>query len=100
MKLPPRESLLNEEELFLYEHDRREYHNPLVADFQRSMYSARFESTLQAITKWASGKRVLDVGCAQGNISLELGERGYSVVALDLRAAFLRFLGRKYERGD
>jgi 2-polyprenyl-6-hydroxyphenyl methylase/3-demethylubiquinone-9 3-methyltransferase len=64
------------------------------------MYMARFESVLGAIDKWASGKRVLDVGCAQGNFSLALAEQGYSVVALDLRASFLRYLRLKQERGE
>ncbi len=100
MRLPPRESLVGADQLFLYDHDCRELHNPVPGDFQRLMYLARFERVLGAIDRWTQGKRVLDVGCAQGNFSLALAEKGYSVVALDLRSSFLRYLRLKQERGQ
>jgi len=99
MRLPSRESLVDSDHLFLYEHDWRELHNPSAHDFTRLMYVTRFELVLRVIDQWASGLRVLDLGCAQGNFSLALAERGYAVVALDLRPAFLRYLRLKYERG-
>ena len=100
MRLPPRESLVDPDQLFLFDHDCRELHNPVVGDFQRLMYLNRFELVLRSIDRWALGKRVLDVGCAQGNFSLALAESGYAVVALDLRPSFLRYLRLKYERGN
>ncbi len=99
MKLPPEESLVDPEHLFLYEHDRRELHNFAVGDFTRLMYVRRFQLVLSTVQRWAPGTRVLDVGCAQGTLSRALGERGYAVVALDLRPSFLRYLRLKYERG-
>jgi 2-polyprenyl-3-methyl-5-hydroxy-6-metoxy-1,4-benzoquinol methylase len=43
--------------------------------------------------------RVLDLGCAQGNLALLLAEEGYSCCAVDLRPEFLAYAGLKYERG-
>jgi len=100
VKLPSRESLVDSDHLFLYEHDCRELHNPVVGDFTRLMYLARFDLVLHTIEHWARGKRVLDVGCAQGNFSLALAEGGYAVVPMDLRPSFLRYLRLKYERGQ
>ena len=99
MRLPSRESLVESDHEFLYDHDCRELHNPVVGDFYRHMYVTRFERVLRAVERWAPGNRVLDVGCAQGNFSLTLAERGRTVVALDLRSSFLRYLRLKYERG-
>jgi 2-polyprenyl-3-methyl-5-hydroxy-6-metoxy-1,4-benzoquinol methylase len=42
---------------------------------------------------------ILDCGCAQGNLGLLLGERGYRVVALDLQFQFLTYMMSKYEAG-
>jgi 2-polyprenyl-3-methyl-5-hydroxy-6-metoxy-1,4-benzoquinol methylase len=99
VKLPPRESLVDPDHLFLYEHDRRELHNPVTGDFRHLMYVTRFQLVLRAIERWALGKRVLDIGCAQGNFSLALAERGYRVVAMDLRRTFLQYLRLKHETG-
>jgi 2-polyprenyl-6-hydroxyphenyl methylase/3-demethylubiquinone-9 3-methyltransferase len=100
VKLPPRESLVEPDHIFLYGHDRLELHNPDAADFRRLMYVTRFGLVLQAIGRWALGKRVLDIGCAQGNFSLALAEQGFSVVAMDLRRTFLKYLRLKHETGD
>jgi 2-polyprenyl-6-hydroxyphenyl methylase/3-demethylubiquinone-9 3-methyltransferase len=43
--------------------------------------------------------KILDVGCAQGNLALMLAEDGHDVVAADLRPEFLHYVRRKYERG-
>jgi len=99
VKLPPREVLTDPDQVFLYEHDCRELHNPNPRDFSRLMYVARYELVLDTIERWAPGKQVLDIGSAQGNFSLALAERGHGVVALDLRPSFLRYLRLKYERG-
>ncbi len=43
--------------------------------------------------------RVLDLGCAQGNVALLLAEAGRETWAVDLRPEFLEYAGCKYERG-
>jgi len=100
MKLPDKEILVHPDHLFLCEHDHRELHNLSVLDFMRMIYTTRFELVLRAVERWARGKQVLDVGCAQGNFSLTLAERGYAVIALDLRPSFLRYLRLKHEWGQ
>jgi 2-polyprenyl-6-hydroxyphenyl methylase/3-demethylubiquinone-9 3-methyltransferase len=100
MKLPSRGSLVDADHLFLHEHDCRELHNPVVGDFKRLTYVRHFELVLRTIERWARGRRVLDVGCAQGNFSLALAERGFVVVALDLRPTLLQYLRLKHEVGE
>lgn len=100
MKLPAKETLGHPDHLFLYEHDSQELHNPDAGDFTHLMYATRFSLVLETIQRSARGKRVLDVGCAQGNFSLTLAEQGFDVVAMDLRHSFLRYLRLKQERGE
>lgn len=100
MRLPPPERLACADHQFLYQHDVLELHNPDASDFRYLTYSARLDLMLQLISRFVPRGRVLDVGCAQGNVSLALAENGYQVVALDLRHTFLSYLKLKYERGD
>jgi SAM-dependent methyltransferase len=99
MRLPDRDALRDPAHVFLYEHDRLELHSPDARSFMALMYRQRFQTVIDAVVRHARGPRVLDVGCAQGNFSLALAERGYHVVAVDLQHAFLRYLRKKYERG-
>jgi 2-polyprenyl-6-hydroxyphenyl methylase/3-demethylubiquinone-9 3-methyltransferase len=99
MKLPARDAVVEPDHLFLYDHDLRELHSPACGDFTRLMYVTRLALTLEAVERWAPGRAVVDVGCAQGNFTLALAERGYSVAAVDLRPSFLRYARLKYEMG-
>jgi 2-polyprenyl-3-methyl-5-hydroxy-6-metoxy-1,4-benzoquinol methylase len=99
MKLPARDALVEPDHVFLYDHDVHELHSSACGDSTRLMYVTRFAQTLRAVDRWASGRGVLDIGCAQGNFTLALAERGYSVVAVDLRPTFLRYARLKYEMG-
>lgn len=100
MNLPSRDSLHTPDHFFLYDHDTRELHNPDPTDFVHLMYLNRFEIVLETVERFAQGKVVLDVGCAQGNFSLALAERGYRVVAMDLRRSYLQYLLLKHEHGS
>jgi 2-polyprenyl-3-methyl-5-hydroxy-6-metoxy-1,4-benzoquinol methylase len=42
---------------------------------------------------------ILDVGCAQGTLALQLAERGHRVWAVDIRQQFLDYAASRYERG-
>src|SRR5690242_12409204 len=99
MKFPRRDSLVHSDHLFLWDHDRQELHNSDVSDFKRLHYVCRYDLVLNIVAKHAPTGDVLDVGCAQGNFALALAERGYRVVAMDLRPSFLTYLKMKYERG-
>ncbi len=46
------------------------------------------------------GTRTLEIGAAQGNISLLLAETGYDATAVDMRESYLSYSRKKYERGS
>ncbi len=63
-------------------------------------YVNRLERISELISEAAPPPaRIIDWGCAQGNMSLRLAEMGYAVVAADLRLDFLLYSREKYERG-
>jgi 2-polyprenyl-3-methyl-5-hydroxy-6-metoxy-1,4-benzoquinol methylase len=63
-------------------------------------YDNRRRHALQLITESvAPGARVLDIGAAQGNFSLQLAESGFDVTWNDLRAELADYVRLKYERG-
>jgi 2-polyprenyl-6-hydroxyphenyl methylase/3-demethylubiquinone-9 3-methyltransferase len=63
------------------------------------MYKSRLSLLLGLAQKAGNRGRVLDLGCAQGNVALLLAEAGLETWAVDLRCEFLEYAGRKYERG-
>lgn len=99
MRLPEPEEVKTESARLLYAHDVVEYH---CAD-ERNFYSQMYKSRLELLLGLAQGEgqhgRVLDLGCAQGNVALLLAEAGLEAWAVDLRSEFLEYAGRKYERG-
>ncbi|HEV2055655.1 MAG TPA: methyltransferase domain-containing protein [Methylomirabilota bacterium] len=106
MRIPGPDQLSESDFLFLYEHDRLELNSGDPRANSHRMYVSRFEAVLAAVERCAAALgrgpgelAVLDVGCAQGNFSLTLAERGYRVFAVDLRPGFLRYARLKYERG-
>ncbi len=106
MHLPARELLSEPAFQFLYEHDLLEVASPDPRAGSRRMYLSRFRAALDAVERSARALgrapgelAILDVGCAQGNFSLTLAERGFRVVAVDLQLDFLRYARLKYERG-
>ena len=106
MRIPGPDQLTEPDFLFLYEHDRLELNSKDPRVESHRMYVSRFEAVLAAVQRGATALgrapgalTVLDIGCAQGNFSLALAERGYLVFAVDLRLGFLRYARLKYERG-
>lgn len=98
MKLPEFNEL-NEAQLFLYDHDIKEYHAPpgnLTGESYRRRFKLMYDSIIGNLLP---GARILDVGVAQGNLSLLLAEAGFEVVATDLRNDFLEYARKKYEKG-
>lgn len=106
MHLPHPDQLCGPDHLFLYRHDLDEFHCANPRSCSGRMYRVRFEAVLKAVEqcagtsmKSASQTRVLDLGCAQGNFSLTLAERGFKTFAVDLQHSFLRYVTLKYDRG-
>lgn len=98
MKLPDLNEL-NEAQLTLYDHDLKEYHAS-PGNLTGESYLRRFKLMYDSIIgNLLPGARILDVGVAQGNLSLMLAEAGFEVVATDLRNDFLEYARKKYENG-
>lgn len=47
------------------------------------------------LARWASGKRVLDIGCGTGAFSKRLAENGYGVTGLDSSPLALEYCGKR-----
>ena len=98
MKLPD-VAKLNEAQKLLYEHDIKEYHarsGDLTAESYRRRFWLMYNTMVGILSP---GARILDIGVAQGNLSLLLAEAGFEVVAIDLRSEFLEYARKKYEKG-
>lgn len=80
-------------------HDVVEYHCADARNFYSQMYKSRLAILLRLAREAANGGRVLDLGCAQGNVALLLAEAGQEAWAVDLRCEFLEYAGKKCERG-
>ena len=106
MKLPEPGQLHEPEHHLLFQHDRQEMHCREPENFTARFFKNRFEQVISAILKLQEEMnkspqqiRILDVGCAQGNFSMTLAERGFRVTAFDLRYHFLSYGRLKYEEG-
>jgi O-antigen/teichoic acid export membrane protein/SAM-dependent methyltransferase len=84
---------------YLLRCDEREIDNPDPDDPRRFRYLERIDEVVRLVRTVPAPARVLEVGSAQGNVSLRLAEAGYTAVALDLRLDFVRYARAKWERG-
>jgi 2-polyprenyl-3-methyl-5-hydroxy-6-metoxy-1,4-benzoquinol methylase len=84
----------------LFEHDMYEWHNPNQSDWASVAYRTRINMILNAIEKHCRKGIVLDLGCAQGNLSLLLAERGFKVLSVDLKYEFLTYMMLKHDKGN
>lgn len=108
MRLPEAEEIKTEAARMLRAHDVVEYHCADARNFYSQMYKSRLGLLLRLAQGAASSalapkngesERMLDLGCAQGNVALLLAEAGREAWGVDLRPEFLDYAGRKYERG-
>ncbi|MAG35997.1 MAG: hypothetical protein CL878_07115 [Dehalococcoidia bacterium] len=84
-------------------YDEKEIDNVDQHDPRRLLYLDRIRRVVSVVTSQfpdVTKSRIGELGCAQGNMSLLLGELGYSVVALDINHRFLEYSRLKHERGD
>src|SRR5579859_4816014 len=81
--------------------DQREIDNPDPYKPACRNYMDRIEKVVDLVARRVPlGRTVAEIGCAQGNMSLLLAERGYKVQAIDLNPEFLNYSRMKYEKGD
>ncbi len=87
----------------LFDHDLFEIDNPDEHHIGKLYYMDRFSKIIGLVERYypdSKGIRVGELGCAQGNFSLLLVERGYSVYALDINKEFIDYSKLKYEQGE
>jgi 2-polyprenyl-3-methyl-5-hydroxy-6-metoxy-1,4-benzoquinol methylase len=92
MRLPNLDELKNKEEIYLYKHDT-DAHGSFAS-------SERINHIVKLVKKYSFGKKILDIGCAQGNIATLLAEQGFETIALDLNQNFLNYAKKKREFGN
>lgn len=85
----------------ILETDQREIDNPDPYRPACRNYMDRIEKIMMLVGKMSPpGVAVGEIGCAQGNMSLLLAEKGYKVKAFDINPDFLEYSKLKYEHGD
>lgn len=99
MRRPRFDEVCNDEQRFLYFNDRAEVWEPNLKPARYRWYWTRLNATLCAVRDFASGRRVLDLGCAQANLAVLLAEEEFRVTAVDLNSEFLRYARLKVEDG-
>jgi len=99
MKAPVFDSSWPEEVIALYTHDMQEIWDNAIAVQIWNQY----HNQLKLYKAFAPREKVLDildVGCAQATLALQLAEAGHRVMAIDLRQEFLEYAARRYEHGN
>lgn len=98
MKLPAEK--MDEGWARLRAHDVQELWDLSIAPHVAASYQSRVDLLCGLIAGLAGPSgRVLDVGCAQGTLGLNLGERGIQVDLLDIRPENIDYARERYEYG-
>lgn len=82
----------------LYQKDEQELYSCSSIDYYALHYRRRIQTIIKAIEQ-TRPCRVLEIGSAQGNISLTCAERGLNCIALDINTQHLLYSKLKYEQG-
>jgi 2-polyprenyl-3-methyl-5-hydroxy-6-metoxy-1,4-benzoquinol methylase len=98
MKRPVFNDAWTEEVKRVYEHDMCEMWDPFLSRHVYNMYQCQLEMYKKLVP--AGAKDVLDVGCAQATLALQLAEAGYAVTAVDIRQGFLDYAQTRWTHGD
>jgi 2-polyprenyl-3-methyl-5-hydroxy-6-metoxy-1,4-benzoquinol methylase len=88
-----------EQERFVHRFDMREIDAPNPNSFWRLLYVWRLRQMVAVVKGLAPpGSRILEIGCAQGNLSITLAESGYRVTAVDSQPGFISYARKKDDR--
>jgi 2-polyprenyl-3-methyl-5-hydroxy-6-metoxy-1,4-benzoquinol methylase len=98
MKVPVFDSSWPEDVVALYTHDMREIWDDSIAIQIWNQYHNQLEQ-YKAFAPSGKMLDILDVGCAQATLALQLAEAGHRVMAIDLRQEFLDYAASRYENG-
>lgn len=90
---------ISEEETFVRQFDLREINNEDKYNFFYLHYLERIGKVMEIAERYCPGKKILEVGSAQSNISLLLAEKGVFSIALDINVESLKYSKAKYETG-
>ncbi len=99
MKHPDFDSSWPDEVVALYNHDVQEIWDNTIAIHIWNQYHNQLEQ-YRAFAPTDKIIDILDVGCAQGTLALQLAEAGHRVMAIDLRQEFLDYAASRYEYGE
>jgi 2-polyprenyl-3-methyl-5-hydroxy-6-metoxy-1,4-benzoquinol methylase len=85
----------------LYRHDVCEIWNENIARHIWNQYHNQLDIYCGLVASHSGHKyeRILDVGCAQATLALQLAEKGHDVTAVDLRSEFLEYAKSRYTHG-
>jgi 2-polyprenyl-3-methyl-5-hydroxy-6-metoxy-1,4-benzoquinol methylase len=86
----------------IIEHDKLEIDNPIPYHHGRLNYIDRLDKIISVLRRKfpdPENVRMADIGCAQGNLSLLMAEKGYDVTAIDINPVFLEYAKLKQEKG-
>jgi len=99
VKVPVFDSSWPEEVIALYKHDMQEIWDDAIAIQIWNQYHSQLEQ-YKAFAISEKALDILDVGCAQATLALQLAEAGHRVMAMDLRPHFLDYAVSRYEYGE
>ena len=90
MRLPNPEELSNPDQLTLWRYDSVEYFAPDCSS-RSVLYHRQLDLNLRLATALSRNGWLLDVGCAQGNVTTLLAHGGVNSVGIDIRRSFLEY---------
>lgn len=99
MKAPVFDPSWPEEVIALYRHDVQEIWDDTIAIHIWNQYHNQLEE-YKAFAPSDKALDILDTGCAQATLALQLAEAGHRVTAIDLRQDFLDYAASRYEHGE
>ena len=101
MQLPPEQELQNPDETLVFRYDVKEWFSPYPFNYFAFAYKNRISLILEMCRKYLHpGQKLLDIGCAQGNLAITLAEQGYDVTACDINPNFIEYAKRKQDKSN